>query len=126
LNLDKVLKNRIFVYVGTWEDYYLQEGVAEFQSHVEAKGGSGWANFTYIEGKGHGGIYNLMNIWDYLELLHTWVQDHAPDGKTPLSASVTTSRARANKFKDVRLMVDKGGASETGTAGYLGDLGEGR
>ena len=75
--------------------------MAQFQSRVEAKGGSGWANFTYLEGKGHGGIYNLLYVWDYLELLQTWVEDHAPDGKTPLSPLVTTSSARGNKFEDV-------------------------
>jgi len=101
LNLGEVLKGRMFIYVGTWDDYFLNEGVAQFQSRVEAKGGSGWANFTYLEGEGHGGIYNLLNIWDYLELLQSWVEDHAPDGKTPLSASVTTSSARGNKFDDV-------------------------
>jgi enterochelin esterase-like enzyme len=106
LNLGTVLKNRIFVYVGLEDDYFLNEGVAQFQSRVEAKGGSGWANFTYLEGKGHGGIYNLMNIWDYLEFLQTWVTDHAPTGKTPLAKSVTTKSAVGNKFKDV---VDYGG-----------------
>ncbi|KAI9695746.1 MAG: hypothetical protein M1820_008418 [Bogoriella megaspora] len=100
-NLGEVLKNRIYVYVGTHDDYFLNEGVAQFQSRVEAKGGSGWANFTYIEGKPHGGIYNLLNIWDYLDMLQTWVQDHAPDGKTPLSSSVTTSSARGNQFDDI-------------------------
>jgi enterochelin esterase-like enzyme len=101
MNLGEVLRNRMFIYVGTFDDYFLNEGVAQFQGRVEEKGGVGWANFTYLEGKGHGGIYNLLDVWDYLELLQTWVQDHAPDGKTPLSASLTTSSARGNKFEDV-------------------------
>jgi hypothetical protein len=101
LNLGEVLQNRIYIYVGTWDDYYLNEGVAQFQSRVEAKGGAGWANFTYLEGKGHGGVYRLLDVWDYLELLQTWVQDHAPDGKTPLSPSLTTSSAIGNKWDDV-------------------------
>lgn len=101
LNLGEVLKHRINVYVGTEDDYYLNEGVAEFQSQVEAKGGSSWANFTYLEGKGHGGIYNLMEIWTYLDMLETWVQDHAPHGKTPLSASVTKRSSRGNYFEEI-------------------------
>jgi enterochelin esterase-like enzyme len=101
MNLGEVLKDRIFIYVGLEDDYFLNEGVAQFQGRVEEKGGVGWANFTYLAGEGHGGIYNLMDVWDYLELLDTWVKDHAPDGKTPLSPSLTASTARGNKFEDV-------------------------
>lgn len=101
LNLGEVLKERMYFYVGLEDNYFLNEGVAQFQARVEAKGGVGWANFTYLEGKGHGGVYNLMDVWEYLELLETWVQDHAPDGKTPLSAAVTAASARGNKFEDV-------------------------
>jgi len=101
LILGEVLENRMFIYVGTADDYFLNEGVAEFQSRVEAKGGSCWANFTYLEGEGHGGIYNLLDVWDYLELLQAWVQDHAPSGKMPLSTSLTTPSARGNRFDDV-------------------------
>jgi enterochelin esterase-like enzyme len=100
-NLGEVLKGRVHVYVGTADNYYLNEGVAEFQSRVAAKGGAGWANFTFIEGNEHGGIYNGMDVWDYLDLLQVWFEDHAPDGKTPLSPSVTISAARGNKFDDV-------------------------
>ncbi|TID15498.1 Alpha/Beta hydrolase protein [Venturia nashicola] len=101
LNLGKVLKNRLHVYVGLHDDYFLNEGVAQFQMRVEEKGGKGWANFTYAEGKGHGGRYNLMGIWDLLEFYLKYVEDHAPGGKTPLSADVTTATARGNIFKDV-------------------------
>ncbi|KAF2493678.1 hypothetical protein BU16DRAFT_528907 [Lophium mytilinum] len=101
LKLGEVLKKRINVYVGLHDDYFLNEGVAEFQKAVEAKGGPGWANFTYLAGQPHGGIYNLLPIWDYLDMLQTWVEDHAPDGKTPLPPSVTTPIAIGNKFVDV-------------------------
>lgn len=101
LNLGEVLKERLHFYVGLQDDYFLNEGVAKFQSRVEAKGGAGWAEFTFQEGAGHGGLYKLLNIWDYLDLLETWVHDHAPDGKTPLSPSVTVATARGNKFDDV-------------------------
>ncbi|KAF2790141.1 hypothetical protein K505DRAFT_251860 [Melanomma pulvis-pyrius CBS 109.77] len=101
LKLGKVLRGRIFVYVGTADNYFLNEGVAQFQSRVEAKGGAGWANFTYIEDAEHGGIYNGLDVWVYLELLQKWFVDHAPDGKTPLSPSVTTSAAVGNKWADV-------------------------
>lgn len=100
-NLGQVLKNRLHVYVGLQDDYFLNEGVAQFQMRVEEKGGKGWANFTYFEGKGHGGNYNLMDTWQLLEFYLKYVEDHAPGGKTPLSTSVTTPTARGNVFKDV-------------------------
>lgn len=101
LNLGEILKGRLYFYVGLEDNYFLNKGVAAFQGRVEAKGGAGWANFTYLEGQGHGGIYNLLDLWDFLELMETWVQDHAPTGATPLSQSVTGSAARGNKFEDV-------------------------
>jgi hypothetical protein len=101
LNLGEVLKNRLFVYVGTCDDYYLNEGVQLFQEAVEAKGGPGWANFTYIEGAPHGGNYQRRETWNYLEFLASWFEDHAPGGKTPLSSAVTTSAARGNIWEEV-------------------------
>lgn len=101
LNLGEVLKDRLHVYVGLQDTYFLNEGVAQFQMRVEEKGGKGWANFTYFEGKAHGGNYNLMNIWQLLEFYLKYVEDHAPGGKTPLSDTVTTAAARGNIFKDV-------------------------
>lgn len=59
------------------------------------------ANVTVLAGKTHGGNYQARDIWDYIELLYTWFQDHAPDGKTPLSANVTTALARGNKWQDI-------------------------
>ncbi|KAK4505902.1 hypothetical protein PRZ48_003867 [Zasmidium cellare] len=100
-NLGEVLKDRIHVSVGTWDDYFLNEGVSEFQKRVEEKGGPDWANFTYLEGKGHGGLYQGREIWDYLFFLESWVKDHAPDGKTPLHDAVTTSAARGNLWEEV-------------------------
>lgn len=100
-NLGQVLKNRLHVYVGTNDDYFLNEGVAQFQKRVEEKGGKGWANFTYGEGRNHGGNYKEINTWQLLEFYLKWAQDHAPGGKTPLSANVTTSASRGNVFKDV-------------------------
>jgi hypothetical protein len=41
-----------------------------------------------------------MDVWDDLELLQTWVHNHAPGGKPPLSASLMTPKARGNKFSD--------------------------
>lgn len=101
LNLGQVLKDRIHVYVGLQDDYFLNEGVAQFQSRVEEKGNPGWANFTYLAGKGHGGNYNLMPTWTLLEFYAKYIEDHAPEGKTPLLPAVTTSTARGNLFKDV-------------------------
>ena len=119
-NLGEVLRHRMFLYVGSHDTYYLNEGVAQFQQNVEAYGGPGWVsqsaktpscesiltvtsqtNVTVLAGKTHGGNYQAREIWDYLELLYTWFQDHAPDGKTPLSSKVTTAAARGNNWHDI-------------------------
>lgn len=99
--LGEVLKGRIFVYVGSWDNYFLNEGVEEFRKRVEAMGGVGWANFTVLENQTHGGLYQRRQIWDYFELLEGWVREHAPDGKSPLSEDVTTPRARGNFWEEV-------------------------
>lgn len=100
-NLGKVLKERMFIYVGSWDNYFLNEGVMEFQKRVEAKGGEGWANVTILDEKPHGGNYRLLETWEYLDLVVGWVADHAPEGKTPLEASRTTGLARGNLWEDV-------------------------
>ena len=100
-NLGEVLRRRLFVYVGTWDDYYLNEGVVEFQKQVEAVAGPDWVNVTILPEKPHGGNYQTREIWDFLDLVYTWIQDHAPDGSTPLSSSVTTPSSRGNFFSNV-------------------------
>lgn len=100
-NLGEVLKNCIFISVGTWDDYFLNEGVSEFQKRVSEKGGPDWANVTYLEGQPHGGLYQNREIWDYLFFLESWITDHAPNGKTPLSENVTRPAARGNFWEDV-------------------------
>lgn len=100
-NLGQALRNRVFVYVGTHDDYYLNEGVMEFQKTVEAVSGPNWVNVTILEGKPHGGIYQTREIWNYLEFLETWVNDHSPQGATPLSDSVTKASSRGNTFAEV-------------------------
>lgn len=101
MNLGEVLKHRIFVYVGTWDNYYLNLGVQAFESNVNGRGGAGWANVTILPEEEHGGNYQLRDTWDYLELVQSWVQDHAPDGATPLTSDLTASSARGNKWEDV-------------------------
>jgi hypothetical protein len=101
LNLGEVLKGRLFVYVGTCDDYYLNEGVQLFQRAVEAKGGAGWANFTYIEGAPHGGNYQRRETWEYLEFLAGWFEDHAPGGATPYAEGAFTPAARGNLWEGV-------------------------
>lgn len=124
LNLGEVLKHRIFVYVGTWDTYFLNFGVMEFEANVNGRGGAGWANITYIEEAIHGGNYQLRDTWDYLELVYSWVEDHAPDGKTPLSADVTTEASRGNKWEDVlaygghQAAIDRQADPEIDTKGY--------
>jgi hypothetical protein len=100
-NLGETLKGRIFVYVGLADDYYLNEGVAEFQKLVEAKGGAGWANFTYLEGQPHGGNYQRKETWDFIEFAYQYFVDMAPDGENPLSSEVTQSSSRGNTFEEV-------------------------
>ncbi|KAK5737002.1 hypothetical protein LTR17_006963 [Elasticomyces elasticus] len=101
LNLGKALAGRIFVYVGSWDNYFLNLGVLEFQKTVDAKGGAGWANITVLEEQPHGGNYQRREIWNYLDLVAGWVQDHAPNGTTPLSADATSPSTRGNKWEDV-------------------------
>lgn len=100
-NLGVVLKNRIYIYVGTWDNYYLNEGVMKFEENVNGKGGPGWANVTILRHEEHGGVYQLRDVFNYLELLQTWVEDHAPDGRTPLSPDVTSPTSRGNYWADV-------------------------
>ncbi|KAF2216836.1 hypothetical protein CERZMDRAFT_32959 [Cercospora zeae-maydis SCOH1-5] len=97
--LGQVLRHRLFVYVGTWDDYFLNEGVMEFQKNVESKGGPGWANFTYIEKATHGGEYQLRDRWDFLELVVETSKNIAPNGKTPLPS--TGASARGNLWEEV-------------------------
>ncbi|KAJ4983086.1 hypothetical protein SVAN01_11425 [Stagonosporopsis vannaccii] len=100
-NLGVALAGRIFVYVGTWDDYFLNEGVVEFQKRTDAVGGPGWANVTILPEKPHGGNYQAREVWDYLELVEKWVKDHAPDGPSPLSSASTASSGRGNVWEEV-------------------------
>ena len=100
-NLGAALAGRIFVYVGTWDNYFLNEGVMEFQKRTDAVGGAGWANITILPEKPHGGNYQYRETWDYLELAEKWVHDHAPDGPTPLSASSTAPSTRGNIWDEI-------------------------
>jgi hypothetical protein len=43
-NLGEVLRGRIFVYVGSHDNYYLNEGVECFQQNVDSYGGAGWVS----------------------------------------------------------------------------------
>ncbi|KAH5597515.1 hypothetical protein HBI45_168200 [Parastagonospora nodorum] len=101
LNLGRNLAGRVFVYVGSWDDYYLNEGVMEFQKQTDAIGGAGWANVTILPEKPHGGNYQSREIWNYLEFLEAWIHDHGPNGTQPLSGSVTASSSRGNQWDDV-------------------------
>ncbi|GAP91902.1 hypothetical protein SAMD00023353_7200500 [Rosellinia necatrix] len=100
-NLGKVLRGRIYIYVGTHDDYFLNEGVATFEKRVNGLGGPSWANVTITPGQTHGGNYQRRDTWDYLELVSRWVRDHGPQGKTPLSKDRTSPASRGNRFEDV-------------------------
>ncbi|KAH7076376.1 Alpha/Beta hydrolase protein [Paraphoma chrysanthemicola] len=101
LNLGKVLAGRVHVYVGTHDDYFLNEGVAEFQKRTDAVGGDGWANVTFLEGKPHGGNYQAREIWNYLEFLEDWITQHGPAGNKTIGKDVTSPASRGNKWDDV-------------------------
>ncbi|OAL42979.1 hypothetical protein IQ07DRAFT_593491 [Pyrenochaeta sp. DS3sAY3a] len=107
-NLGKALAGRIFVYVGTWDNYYLNEGVQEFQKRTDAVGGPGWANITILPEKPHGGYYQDRKIWDYLELVYEWIQDHGPSGTKPLDPSAVRPHTRGNVWEEV---IARGGRS---------------
>jgi hypothetical protein len=100
-NLGKNLAGRVFVYVGSWDNYYLNEGVMEFQKRTDAAGGPGWANVTILPEKPHGGNYQSREIWNYLEFLEAFIQDHGPNGTKPLSDSVTAASTRGNQWEEV-------------------------
>jgi hypothetical protein len=42
-----------------------------------------------------------MEVWDYLEHVKRWVDDHAPDGPMPLHANLTSTSARGNIWHEV-------------------------
>lgn len=105
-NLGETLAGRIYIYVGTWDNYYLNEGVQEFQKRTDAIGGPGWANVTILAEKPHGGNYQDREIWDYLELVYSWIQDHGPNGTTSLFSNVTAPSTRGNEWNEV---INRGG-----------------
>jgi hypothetical protein len=100
-NLGKNLAGRVFVYVGSWDNYYLNEGVMEFQKRTDAAGGPGWANVTILPEKPHGGNYQSREIWNYLEFLYAFIEDHGPNGTKPLSDRATASSTRGNQWDEV-------------------------
>ncbi|KXS93520.1 hypothetical protein AC579_2309 [Pseudocercospora musae] len=100
-NLGEALRGRIFIYVGGLDSYYLNEGVEQFRIRTTEKGGPDWTNVTILPGELHGGTYNLLPKWTYLELVLEWVADHAPSGRTPLSTESTAKTTRGNLWQDV-------------------------
>jgi len=99
-NLGANLAGRVFVYVGTHDDYSLNMGVQSFQNRTDALS-PGWANITYGIGQVHGGNYQRREIWNYLEFLDRFIQAHAHNGTTPLSAAATSPKIRGNKWNEV-------------------------
>ncbi|XP_014550772.1 hypothetical protein COCVIDRAFT_31577 [Bipolaris victoriae FI3] len=100
-NLGTALADRLFVYVGSWDTYFLNEGVQEFRNRTDEVGGKGWANVTILPEKTHGGNYQDRDIWDYLELVESWVKEHAPGGPKPLCEACTAPSTRGNVWDEV-------------------------
>ena len=89
LNLGEVLKHRIFIYVGTWDNYYLNEGVMEFQKRTDAAGGAGWANVTILPNQK--ATKPKSNVLLILLLRKTFTKLQI-DRKTKVSRQMTWSR----------------------------------
>ncbi|RMZ69705.1 Alpha Beta hydrolase [Pyrenophora seminiperda CCB06] len=105
--LGAALAGRIHIYVGAWDDYYLNLGVLQFQNRTDAAAGApGWANITILPQKHHGGNYQDRETWDYLELVEKWVKQHAPAGPNPLIPSATAPSTRGNIWEEV---IERGG-----------------
>jgi hypothetical protein len=73
--LGDVLRHRIFVYVGTHDNYYLNEGVVKFEQNVNSYGGPGWVRimFQLFDTRGISGMKPLELIrsiyWPSSQLL---------------------------------------------------------
>ncbi|KAF5844463.1 hypothetical protein GGP41_007544 [Bipolaris sorokiniana] len=100
-NLGTALADRLFVYVGSWDTYFLNEGVQEFRDRTDEVGGKGWANVTILPEKTHGGNYQDRDIWEYLELVEGWVKVHAPGGPKSLCEECTAPSTRGNVWDEV-------------------------
>lgn len=99
-NLGTTLAGRVFIYVGTHDDYSLNMGVQSFQNRTDALQ-PGWANVTYGIGQNHGGNYQRREIWNYLEFLADFIQSISPNGTRPFSAAATARKTRGNRWDDV-------------------------
>lgn len=99
-NLGAALAGRVYIYVGSWDNYYLNEGVQEFQKRTDALS-PGWANVTILPEKPHGGNYQDRETWNYLEFLDAYIKEHAPGGSSPLASSATASSTRGNDWNEV-------------------------
>jgi len=99
-NLGVNLAGRIFIYVGTHDDFCLNMGVQSFQTRTDALS-PGWAHITYGAGQDHDGNWQRRGTMNYLEFLEAFIKAHAPNGTTPLSATATSNRIRGNQWDDV-------------------------
>ncbi|KXT11657.1 hypothetical protein AC579_7021 [Pseudocercospora musae] len=104
-SLGELLRNRIFLYVGTQDDYYLDRAVYEFQRKTEAKGGPNWANVTILVNGTHGSGYQNLSIWDNIRVLGHWIQDHAGE-KGRLLDEIAAKSPRGNMWSEV---IERGG-----------------
>ncbi|KAF7197314.1 hypothetical protein HII31_01365 [Pseudocercospora fuligena] len=98
--LGQVLRDRIFIYVGTHDDYYLDRAVHEFQRKTEAKGGPNWANITILINGTHGTEYQNLTIWENIRVLGNWIKDHAGE-KGKLLDEVAAKSPRGNIWSEV-------------------------
>jgi hypothetical protein len=94
--LGPVLRDKLHIWVGTQDTYYLNEGVKAFQDTVERLSGStDYATFTYGPGQPHG-YTPYASTQAMLTDIANWITAHAPTGPDP-----DLSAARGNRWADV-------------------------
>src|SRR3954454_708992 len=81
--LGPVLRDKLHIWVGTQDTYYLNEGVKNFQNTVEALSGStNYATFTYGLNQPHG--WNMFGTTQaMLQTIADYIAAHTPAPGTP-------------------------------------------
>jgi hypothetical protein len=96
--LGPVLRDKLHIWVGTQDTYYLNEGVKAFQDTVERLSGStSWATFTYGPGAPHG-YTPYASTSAMLTDIYNYITAHTPAAGVP---DPDLSYARGNLWADV-------------------------
>ena len=96
--LGPVLRDKLHIWVGTQDTYYLNEGVKDFQDTVERLSGStNYATFTYGPGQPHG-YTPYASTQAMLTDIANYIAAHTPPAGQP---DPDLSAARGNRWADV-------------------------